>query len=73
MSLLSAGDTRSMSSEKQPEQVVAMSQLESGSEASSSSSPSPTPPIDEKALVRKIDMRVIPMLFIIYVAAFLDR
>ncbi|TVY20111.1 MFS transporter prlL [Lachnellula arida] len=30
-------------------------------------------PIDEKALVRKIDRRLIPILFIIYVAAFLDR
>ncbi|CAG8959199.1 hypothetical protein HYFRA_00012556 [Hymenoscyphus fraxineus] len=29
--------------------------------------------IDEKALVRKIDFRLLPMLFIIYVAAFLDR
>lgn len=29
--------------------------------------------IDEKKLVRKIDLRVMPMLFIIYVAAFLDR
>ncbi|KAL8801757.1 MAG: hypothetical protein Q9182_004229 [Xanthomendoza sp. 2 TL-2023] len=29
--------------------------------------------IDEKALLRKIDFRVIPVLFIIYVAAFLDR
>ena len=29
--------------------------------------------IDEKALLRKIDFRVIPILFIIYVAAFLDR
>ena len=29
--------------------------------------------IDEKALTRKIDLRVLPTLFIIYVAAFLDR
>jgi hypothetical protein len=29
--------------------------------------------IDEAKLVRKIDLRVLPMLFIIYVAAFLDR
>ena len=29
--------------------------------------------IDEKALLRKIDFRVIPVLFIIYVASFLDR
>ena len=34
----------------------------------------PTPSgINEKALTRKIDLRVLPMLFIIYVAAFLDR
>ena len=31
------------------------------------------PSIDEKALLRKIDFRVIPILFIIYVASFLDR
>jgi len=29
--------------------------------------------IDEVKLVRKIDLRVLPMLFVIYVAAFLDR
>jgi len=29
--------------------------------------------IDEAKLVRKIDLRVLPMLFLIYVAAFLDR
>lgn len=29
--------------------------------------------ITEKALVRKIDFRLIPMLFVIYIAAFLDR
>ncbi|KAF6220929.1 hypothetical protein HO133_002609 [Letharia lupina] len=29
--------------------------------------------IDEKALLRKIDIRVIPILFIVYLAAFLDR
>ena len=29
--------------------------------------------IDEKALLRKIDMRVIPILFLLYLAAFLDR
>ena len=29
--------------------------------------------IDEKALLRKIDIRVIPMLFVLYLAAFLDR
>lgn len=32
-----------------------------------------SPSIDEKVLLRKIDFRVIPILFIIYVAAFLDR
>ena len=31
------------------------------------------PSVDEKALLRKIDFRAIPVLFIIYVAAFLDR
>lgn len=31
------------------------------------------PTIDEKALLRKIDIRVIPMLFLLYLAAFLDR
>lgn len=29
--------------------------------------------VDEKKLVRRIDLRVMPMLFLIYVAAFLDR
>ena len=29
--------------------------------------------IDEKALVRKMDFKILPMLFIVYVAAFLDR
>jgi hypothetical protein len=29
--------------------------------------------ITEKKLVRKIDWRLIPMLFVIYIAAFLDR
>lgn len=31
------------------------------------------PSIHEKALIRKIDGRVLPVLFIIYLAAFLDR
>ena len=31
------------------------------------------PTIDEKALVRRIDYRLLPVLFIIYLAAFLDR
>lgn len=31
------------------------------------------PTINEKALLRKIDIRVIPMLFLLYLAAFLDR
>lgn len=35
--------------------------------------PSPPSGINEKALTRKIDLRVLPTLFIIYVAAFLDR
>ena len=29
--------------------------------------------IDEKALVRRIDYRLLPILFIVYMAAFLDR
>lgn len=29
--------------------------------------------VDDAALVRKIDMRVLPMLFAIYLVAFLDR
>ena len=29
--------------------------------------------VNEKALLRKIDLRVIPILFILYFAAFLDR
>ena len=34
----------------------------------------PCPPsVSEKALLRKIDLRVIPVLFILYLAAFLDR
>jgi hypothetical protein len=60
-------------SEKPSEKAIATSH-ESDSESPSSPSPVQCPPlIDEKALVRKIDMRVIPMLFFIYVAAFLDR
>lgn len=31
------------------------------------------PTIDEGALLRKIDLRVIPILFVLYLAAFLDR
>lgn len=31
------------------------------------------PSINERALIRKIDFRVIPVLFLLYVAAFLDR
>lgn len=29
--------------------------------------------VDEKKLIRKIDFKVLPILFLIYVAAFLDR
>ena len=29
--------------------------------------------IDEKKLIRKIDLKVLPILFLIYIAAFLDR
>ena len=35
--------------------------------------PSAQEAIDDKRLLRKIDARVMPMLFVIYVAAFLDR
>lgn len=31
------------------------------------------PPINESKLVRKIDFRVLPILFIVYVVSFLDR
>lgn len=31
------------------------------------------PGINEKALLRKIDLRVVPILFLVYLAAFLDR
>lgn len=31
------------------------------------------PSVNEKALVRKMDFKILPMLFIIYVSAFLDR
>lgn len=30
-------------------------------------------PIDERRLLRKIDLHVMPMLFLIYIVAFLDR
>lgn len=30
-------------------------------------------PIDERALIRKMDLKILPMLFLCYVAAFLDR
>lgn len=33
----------------------------------------PLSAVDEAKLLRKIDMRVLPILFLIYVAAFLDR
>jgi hypothetical protein len=45
-------------------------------EAMASGVPSVTmtePGIDEKRLLRRIDLRVMPMLFLIYLAAFLDR
>ena len=31
------------------------------------------PTVNEKALMRRVDLRVIPVLFIVYLAAFLDR
>lgn len=30
-------------------------------------------PVDESKLLRKIDFRVLPILFIVYVASFIDR
>lgn len=37
-------------------------------------SPALSPPsIDERALIRRVDRKVLPMLLLIYVAAFLDR
>ena len=35
--------------------------------------PESPPPVDEQALLRRIDTRVIPILFLVYLAAFLDR
>ena len=29
--------------------------------------------VDEKKLIRKVDLKVLPILFLIYIAAFLDR
>lgn len=31
------------------------------------------PSIDEKALIRKLDFKILPILFVVYIAAFLDR
>lgn len=36
-------------------------------------SPARYPLVNEKALLRRIDFKVLPMLFLVYVAAFLDR
>ncbi len=36
-------------------------------------SPAQYPLVNEKALLRRIDFKVLPMLFLVYVAAFLDR
>lgn len=41
-------------------------------ETSFSSAPSFSE-VNEKALIRRIDGRLIPILFLVYVAAFLDR
>lgn len=54
------------------DQVILGSKNSTDSEELSMSLQCP-PSVDEKALMRKIDNRVIPVLFIIYVAAFLDR
>jgi hypothetical protein len=50
--------------------IQANKQLIKGREFSSAPS---VDNIDESALVRKIDRRLMPILFLIYVAAFLDR
>lgn len=45
-----------------------------GSNGTEKYSHSPLPStVDEARLLRKIDLKVMPMLFVIYVAAFLDR
>ena len=46
---------------------------ESTSNGSASNSVQCPSSIEEKALIKKIDVRVIPILFLIYLAAFLDR
>ena len=43
-----------------------------GAEKSSLSIES-SPSVENKKLLRKVDLRVLPMLFIVYFAAFLDR
>lgn len=43
------------------------------SKVSQEDGPAPPPNVDEAALLRKIDLRVVPMLFAIYFVAFLDR
>ncbi|KAJ5369664.1 hypothetical protein N7509_014276 [Penicillium cosmopolitanum] len=48
-----------------PEPILSQQDHEDG--------PVPPPNVDDAALVRKIDMRVLPMLFAIYLVAFLDR
>ncbi|CAI7587647.1 unnamed protein product [Penicillium pancosmium] len=48
-----------------PEPILSQQNHEDG--------PVPPPNVDDAALVRKIDMRVLPMLFAIYLVAFLDR
>ncbi len=44
-----------------------------GSTASENAAIQTPSTINEKALIRKIDLRLLPVLFVIYLAAFLDR
>lgn len=59
----------------EPEQInstEAHSPIDSDDPSSFTSVKCP-PSVNEKALIRKIDFRVVPILFLLYVAAFLDR
>ena len=47
--------------------------LESNGAGKDSFSAQRPPSINEKVLVRKMDFKILPILFIVYVAAFLDR
>ena len=62
--------TESIESEHSPD-VTSKASLSSAEKAGVALECPPT--INEKALLRKIDIHVIPMLFLVYLAAFLDR